>query len=487
MIAKGFKRNFRPIKMLTDEQIDKIHLGTLRILEETGLRIEHERALNLLRDNGCNVDFDKMQCRFPSWLVEECLRKCPRSFRIKARRSANDITLGENTLYFSTTPGMQTVDLDTWEPRPPTREEFYQALTVIDGLDNPQMTSNYYPWFGWEGLSSVMCIPEGFAARVRNTSKVLSTAYSNNCEIFTIAMAKAVDAEAFIAPLPSQPLTYSVEAIEALYRGLNADFPFRFISGLVMGATSPATIAGSVVMANATAIAGIVLTQLIRPGARVAASPQSYPQNMRTGLCDFGNIGESLHRAASNQYWQRVGIPTLNICGYSNSKLIDFQCGYERTIQAVIAALSGTDVIAQGGAMHAELTLHPILMVLDNDTANMIGRFMEGVEVTDETLALDLINEVGPIPGMYLDKEHTRRWWKKEQFMPKAADRLGIPEWIAKGKKSAIDYAQERMEEILATHTPAPLTPSQEEDIDRILGEAREYYRKKGMLRSRKT
>lgn len=482
MARKGFKRNFSPLKLLTDGQIDEIHRSTLRVLEETGLRIEHKEALKLLSESGCKVDYESMRVKFPQWLVEECLRKCPKSFRVKARNPENDIILGENTLYFSTTPGMHTVDLNTWEPRPPTREEFYDALTVIDALDNPQMTSNYYPWFGWEGLPPAMCIPEGFAARVRNTSKILSTAYSNNCEIFTIAMAKAVGAEAFVAPLPSQPLTYYVEAIEALYRGLEAGFPFRFISGIVMGATSPATIAGSVITANATAIAGIVLTQLIKPGARVAASPQSFPQNMRSGLCDFGNIGESLHRAASNQYWRRLGIPTLNICGYSNSKLIDFQCGCERSIQAVIAALTGTDVIAQGGAMHAELTLHPVQMILDDDVANMIGRFVEGVEVSDDTLAVDLINEVGPIPGMYLDKEHTRKWWKKEQFMPRAADRLGIPEWIAKGKKSAIDYAQKRIEEILTMHKRDRLTPKQEEDVARILEEAWQYYREKDML-----
>ena len=102
---------------------------------------------------------------------------------------------------------------------------------------------------------------------------------------------------------------------------------------------------------------------------------------------------------------------------------------------------------------------------------------MESVEVNDETMALDLINEVGPIPGFYLNKEHTRKWWKKEQFVPKVADRLTYPEWLKAGKKSCLDYAKERMGEILATHKVSlPLTRSQEEDIERILNEARKLF-----------
>jgi trimethylamine--corrinoid protein Co-methyltransferase len=112
----------------------------------------------------------------------------------------------------------------------------------------------------------------------------------------------------------------------------------------------------------------------------------------------------------------------------------------------------------------------------------MIGRFMEGIAVNDETLAIDLIEEVGPIPGHFLNKEHTRKWWRLEQFVPKAADRLTYPEWMDTGKKSCLDYAKERMEEILATHKATPLTPSQEGDVERILEEARKYYEERGLI-----
>ncbi|MFC2013101.1 trimethylamine methyltransferase family protein [Chloroflexota bacterium] len=482
MAKKGFQCNFAPIKLLSEDQVDEIHRSTLRVLEETGLKIEHERALKLLAKNGCKVDFDTSQVKFPPRLVEECLQMCPKSFRVRARNPENDLILGENTLYFGTSPGMDTVDLDTWEARRPTKKEFYDATTLTDALDNPHITMNYYPWFGWDELPPNMCIPEGFAARVRNTSKPLCTAYSNNCEIFTIQMAQAVGAEAFLAPYASAPLTYYGEGIEALFRIVEAGFPMRCCAGETMGATAPATVAGAIVSSSATALATLVLTQCIRPGARVATLCGAFSQNMKSGLIDFGSIQESLHRAAFIQYWRWLKIPTMTLTTFTNSKSIDFQNGYERAIATTIGALSGVNILQTVGCIYGELTLHPLQIVLDDDIANMVGRFIEGIKVDEETLAVDLIHEVGPIPGMHLDKAHTRKWWQSEGFITKAADKLGIAEWMATGKKNSLDYAQERMEKILATYKPLPLTPRQEEDIDRILKECWEYYRKKDML-----
>ena len=109
--------------------------------------------------------------------------------------------------------------------------------------------------------------------------------------------------------------------------------------------------------------------------------------------------------------------------------------------------------------------------MLDDDIAGWIGRYIEGVNVTDETLAIDLIEQVSPISGNSLTTEYTRKWWGKEQFMPKAADRKTYPEWLKRGKKDTLALAKERVKEILATHQPKPLTPEQDKAIDEILEE----------------
>ena len=272
-------------------------------------------------------------------------------------------------------------------------------------------------------------------------------------------MAQAVGMDLLGMCVVTPPLTIPHDAAEATFRLVEAGFPIRTLSGLTMGATSPATIAGSIVTACAALLAVIVLTQLIKPHTRVLVKDMTFPQNMRTGTPIFGAIETVLHNVVFNQIFRRYGIPRASTF-FPNSKLPDYQCGYEKTNIALIAALSGANYIDTHGSVYGELSHHPVLAVLDDDLAGMIGRFIEGVTLTDETLAIDLIEEVGPIPGHFLNKEHTRKWWKLEQFLPKTADRLTYPEWMQSGKKSCLDYAKERMEEILAIHKPTPLTPS---------------------------
>jgi len=479
---KGFTRNIKPLEILTDEQISSIHRGTLKVLERTGLRFEHEKALEVFENAGCQVDHDSKRVRFPIHLVEESLRKCPNSFHVTAREPKNDVMIGGNTTYFCTFPGMETVDLNTWEPRLPTKSEYDEGVRVLDALDNLHIFSCYAPYFGFKGVPEVMRIPEGLARRVRYSSKTGHTSYANDADIFNIKIAKAVRMETMGIVNPSPPLTYYKDAIESAFRYSEAGFPVIVGSAPAYGATGPATIAGSTITDNAELIAGIVLIQLVSPGTRVVASDYAFPLDMRSGSPAFGAIGISLHTVIFNQIWRNYKVPVLNTISVSSSKEIDFQCGYERAMYALLGALSGGHMITLHGGIYGEITYHPVLSILDDDIAGMIGRFLEGVEVNDETLALDLIDEVGPIPGHYLNKEHTRKWWKKEQFIPKVADRLTYPEWMRRGKKIALDYAKERMDDILATHKPTPLPQDQSEELEKILEEAREYYKGRGMI-----
>ena len=484
MTTKGFRRNFKPLEILTEEQVEAIHRGILDVLESTGVRVEHNRALKLFEKNGCQVDYDEMRVRIPAGVVEECLRKTPSSFHMKARDPKNDLQIDGNTTYFAPAPGMRTLDLDTWETRPATRKERDDGLIVLDALDNTHTLSPYVPYFEVEGIPPAMAIPEGVAAMLRNSTKIQpNVGFQLDCEIFNIAMAKAAGTEIAQNFCTAPPLTIFTDAAEAMFRALEAGLSMNLGGGTQMGATAPATIAGTIIVNSAQAMSGLVLAQLIKPGARVKRGDFSHITDMRSGSPIFGSIEGALETVGLNQVWRKYGIPTsTGNHGYSSSKRIDFQCGYEKAMGALAASLVGTNVIGLQGGPYGELAWHPALAVLDDDIAGMVGRFLEGVLVNNETLAVDLIKAVGPIPGMYLDKAHTRQWWQKEQFIPKAADRLTYPEWMESGKKSALDYAQDRVEEILATHKPKPLTASQDEEIDRILAEARAYYKKKGMM-----
>lgn len=484
MAMKGFSLKIKPLEILSDEQIEKIHQGTLEVLEETGIRIEHDRALKLFVENGCKVNFKDKRVRIPGYLVEECLNKAPNSYIVKARHPKNNLRIGGNTLYFANFPGMRTVDLNTWEYRPATKKENADAIKILDGLDNIHKLLCYTPYFEVEGIPPVMAIPESVAAKMRNSTKVQLTGYAHDCEIFTIKMAQVAGTEIFGQCAASPPLTYQKDAIESAFRFVEAGLPLHVGTGDVFGATSPATIAGSIITNNAEIIAIVVLGQLIKPGTRIIAVDFVFPQNMRTGEPAFGAIGIGLHQVIFNQIWRRkYKIPTNSASiGLSSSKKADFQCGYEKAINTLLSALSGASIIQLHGGIYGEITYHPVQSILDDDIAGMVGRFVEGVEVTDETLATDLIKEVGPIPGYYLNKEHTRRWWKKEQFLPKVADRLTYREWLKRGKKDALGYAKERMEEIFTTHEPLRLSKDQDREIENILEETRKYYIEKGKM-----
>lgn len=483
MALKGFLRGFKPFEIITEEQVELIHEGTLDVLFQSGVKIYNEKALKVFKQNDCKVDFDTKLVRFPPALVEECLRRCPSSFRVKSRNPDHDLVLGLNHVVFFNFPGRDIVDLSTGESRPPTRKEHIDLVTVLDALPTVHFINNY-PYFGYRGIPENMKELEGAAIRLNHSTKVTMEIANNDIDQFTFRMAKAIGTEIFANPNTSSPLTCYTDQTNACFLAAEYNLPSMIWDGATAGSTAPSSIAGAVVSSNAEVIPYIVLLQLLKPGARVAVANLVLPQNMRTGAPAFGDISISLHLVAYNQVWRRYGIPMVaSSSGVSNSKIIGFQLAYEKTIPSLIAAISGASAVQIHSSVYGEITAHPIQAILDDDIAHMIGRFVEGLEVSEDSLAVDLINNIGPIPGHFLNQEHTRRWWNREQYVTRSADRLTYPEWESSGKKNEIDYARERMEEILSTHrVNPPLTPGEESEVESILKEAREYFRKAGLI-----
>jgi len=475
MPLKGFSRNIKPLEILSESEVEAIHRSTLDVLEVTGMRVESENALKIYHKNSCNVDFKNKRVRFPSYIVEESIRKCPSSFTMKSRNPKHNIRIGGNTAYFSDMPGMRILDLDTFETRPATRQENREAVVILDALENIHILCSYTPYFEIEGIPPSMAIPESFAAKIKNSSKVSWEGYQNNCEVFIIEMAKVIDQDVMGLGLPSAPLTLYADACESIIRFAKANLPLNIASGCVMGGTSPSTIAGTLVTFNVEVLSGIVLAQMVSPGTRIAVEDTILPMDMYSGNPIFGNIITCLHIAAFSQIWRKYEIPTFADSGWTNSKKIDFQNGYERSMTALICALSGCHVSNLFGGVYGELAFHPIQSILDDDIAAMVGRFIEGVIIDEERLATDLIEEIGPIPGYYLNSSHTRKFFK-EILVPESADMLGYPDWVEKGKKDAIDYARQRMSDILGKHEVYGITADQEKEIDNILKKAREFY-----------
>ncbi len=482
-MLKGFTRRCPPIELLAEEEAEAIHRGALYVLQRTGLRVEHEGALDLYARHGCPVDWEERRVRIPPGLVEESLRSCPSSYVLKARNPDQDLMVGGNTVYFMQGMGMRYVDLHSWETRPATAAEHGEAMVVADALENVHLADGVFFYMERQGIPPVMVMLENLVSGLRHSTKAQQFGYQKDCEIFAIRIAEALGINLNPELDSASPLTLYGGAVEAAFRYVEAGIPVEPCSSMTMGSEGPATLAGAMVLAVAVVMAWAVLVQLIKSGAPMSIQHGLKPMDMRRGSARFGSPEYALTGAMMNQMLRRYAIPSCPGSGFTSlSKKIDYQVGYEKSLGALISALSGGHLLIFQGGSSAELLYHPALSILDDDVAGWIGRFLEGVTVTDETLAVDLINQVGPIPGHYLSSAHTRQWWKKEQFLPQVADLEAYAVWVRSGKKDALALARERMEQILATHRPEPLGPEQEQAVADILAEARQYYRNQGLI-----
>ncbi len=479
----GFTRKFPPLTYLTEEEMETIHRGALFVLQKTGMRIEHEGALKLLAENGCQVDFEKQRARIPPHLAEECLRMVPSNFILRARDREKDLMIGGDTVYFMQGMGMRFVDLNTWETRPATAAEHRDAMIVADALENTHLAEAWEIYTDREGIPPIMAVLENLASGIRYSSKTQVAGNIKDTEIFAIKMAKAVGTDLFPEIEHAAPLTIQNGGATAAYRYIDADIPITPALSVSMGATGPATLAGTVLLQVAETMGWAVVTQLYKPGAPIAAGHGAGPIDMQTGINVWMRPATTMSTVMMNQMLRKYQLPIWSYSGFaSDSKKIDFQAGFEKSTGILMSALSGAHIHLYQGGSSSELFYSPELSVMDDDVAGWIGRILEGPQVTDETLAIDVINQVGPIPGHYLGHAHTREWWQKENLFLQVTDTEPYSTWVTSGKKDMISHAKEKIEEILATHKPMPLTPEQEAEIEEVLQEAREYYRKRGMI-----
>ncbi len=482
-MLEGFTRSFEPLETLSEAELDEIHRGGLYTLENTGMRVEHAGALKMFAEAGCRVDFEDQRVRIPAWLAEECVRKAPSSYLVTARDGRSHVMVGGSTLYFMQGMGMQHIDLDTWERRPATLQEHKEAMIVADALDNCHMADAVFAYTDLQGVPPAMAFLETLASGIRNTGKAQHYGYSKDCDIFAIQLAKDLGINLEPEMDTASPLAIHKGSVDVTYRYVEADMPIQPCIGVTMGAEGPATMAGTLVMAAASVMGWAVLTQLIKPGAPFSIQYGFKPMDMRRGSPLFASVVNSLAHIGMNQLLRRYEIPSCTSAGFTSlSKKLDYQAAYEKSMGTVISAVSGGNLhIFQGGTL-AELVYDPVLSILDDDIAGWVGRLLQGIDVNSETLAIDLINDVGPVPGHFLNTSHTRKHWKEEHFFPQVADEEVHSVWLEEGKRDALVLAQERMDDILTNHKPEPLTADQESSVQRMLTDAREHYRKEGMI-----
>ncbi|RPI47982.1 MAG: trimethylamine--corrinoid methyltransferase, partial [Chloroflexi bacterium] len=213
----------------------------------------------------------------------------------------------------------------------------------------------------------------------------------------------------------------------------------------------------------------LVLAQAINPGIPVNYTTYGGVLDARSGSHSFGAPELGLYNAAAAQLSRWYGIPNNLVTGISDSKVPDAQAAYEKALTTVLPCLAGADSTSLiGGELDFGLSASYEQLVIDDEIAGQILRLVRGFEVNEETLALDVIREVGP-GGHYLDSRHTRKHFREELWLPRLADRRPWDVWQADGAKDAVMRARERVEELLAAHQPVPLAPERAAAVDGVV------------------
>ena len=456
----------RPKDLLTELEVDMIHASTLKVLDQVGVVFGDEGALDILERGGCQVDRGSGRVRFPGQLVEECLKLCPEQFLLKARHPDYDLEVGGDRVFFQSHPGLHIADLETGERKEASLQDIGPLVRLIDALDEihlaimPTATiSEKHPTVMTEWVA---------AEQMRNTQKVTAHGAFHGCAKWVIEMAAVTDQQVYGQINSVTPLRYHHDQIEGGLEFVSAGHPICILPGPTLGASSPATLAGTLVLQNAEHLAGVVLVQLFHPGAPVTLASYPHVMDMRNGAPCIGGVEVGLLGAALAQIGRRYGIPSHPEFPMTDSKVLDEQTAFEKAMSLVLVAEAGANLVTNGGALEAEKLWSPVQLVIDNELNGMVGRILDGIRVDEDTIALDVIKEIGQ-SGQYLRSKHTRRTWRAEQFLPSLADRLGFGTWQAEGSRDIVHRARERALELVAEHQVPPLPEEQDRELDRIV------------------
>jgi trimethylamine--corrinoid protein Co-methyltransferase len=477
-------------RLLADPQIEEIFHAALDVLERAGTRIYGTEALALLAGAGSLVGDEQITAgvpdalvQIPSWLVRQALGSVPGRIVVAGRDRSKRIYLERNKFNFGTGSDCpQMVDPHTAQVRKYTFDDVYDAARISDALPN----IDFHMSLGLtSGVQPQTYDRPQFLAMLKGTSKpLIVTAVDREGLADQYAMACKVlggPHEFAKTPLfvvyiePSSPLTHSIEAVEKILYAAETGIPAIYTPCILCGGTGPATLAGTMVQALAEYLVGVVLSQLKRPGAGVIMGGVNSVMDMSTSILSYGAPELALVSAGMTEISRWLGVPMFSTAGCSDAKVLDEQAAIEATLSIVIAALSGANLIHDVGYLESGLLGSFDMLVMSNEIIGMAKRILGGIRVSQETLAVDVIERVGP-GGHYLTQEHTRRNFKAEAWFPALMDRQMRRTWEAAGSKSMADRIRTQVLDILKEHEPLPLEAAAEAALNDIVAQAQERH-----------
>lgn len=463
------------LNFLSEEDVEKIHLTTMDILENKGVLFACQQAVDIFKKGGFSVKEGVV--KFPPELVEQALSHVPKKFVRCGLRPEYDVEMGVGKCHFGggSLP-LYVVDGNTYQRREALKQDMVNFTRLVDGLANLA--------FG-NGVVKPSDVPDSVihAVWIQN---ILKNTYKPSCCWYATSARMADDTIKIlqaacggldelkerktwaITSCPVAGLKWA-DSIIGLIEMAKVGIPVEIMDTPFPGSMSPVTLAGTLALSNATVLSAVVLSQIINPGTPVVYAFYGGIMDMQTGGHAFGTPEVALYNAGAVQLCRRYGIPTNMTAPTTDSKVPDAQAAYEKMMVALLSALAGADSLTLlGGVLDFALSASYEQMIIDNEIAGQILRILKGFEVNKETLAAEIIKKTD-YGGWYLDNEHTLKHFKEVFWFPLLSDRQPREIWESKGSKDTKQRAQTIAKRIIEENRPSPLSDERMAAADKVV------------------
>jgi trimethylamine--corrinoid protein Co-methyltransferase len=466
------------LQLLTESQIEEIHLATLELLRRTGVEVENDDVRERMAQAGCWVEEHRV--RIPADLIEWAIRAAPSRVTLCRRDGSPALQLEGRKGYYGT--GSDTpfvLDVNSGERRPAMLQDVKNVARLVDGLDNIEFLMCM-------GIASDVAEMQSdlyhFKAMVENTSKPLVyTAWDRQNLEDIVAMAEAVAGSpqalqhspfCALYTEPISPLTHAEESCQKLLYMAEKKLPVVYTPGMQIGGTAPVTVAGALVQANAEQLSGLLICQLVQQGAPVICGGGVLFMDMAQGLISYAAPEFMQAMAGLSDLCHYYRLPIFSFAGCSDAKIFDQQASAEGALWMLVSALSGGNLIHDVGYLEGGLTASYQMIAAMDEVAGLVKRFMAGIEVSAETLALPVIDQVGP-GGHFIAEDHTYRHFR-QNWVPDLFNRETFGDWQAAGAASLGERANDKVVGILKNHEPIELEAGVAAELSNLLQAATE-------------
>jgi trimethylamine--corrinoid protein Co-methyltransferase len=459
------------------DECEELHLASLEVLDSIGVRVHDKGALGLLRDGGARVEGDLV--RIPTGMVQGALTTVPSRVTVGSRDGEHAMLLERGRIYFgSGSDTGTTYDVYTGERRKTVKEDVANASQVADALEQIDFVMS---------MAIASDVPvhslflQQFEAMVLNTTKpIIYTADGRQDveDIIEISEIIAGSLEALqnnpfiiLYAEPSSPLQHSQTALQKLLLCAQKGVPVIYIPTVMLGASGPVTSAGSIIIANAEILSGLVIHQLQSKGAPFIYGGSAPSMDMRTTICTYGSPEAILNDAAIISMSRYYNLPDFCTGGCTDSQVFDQQAATEAALGMLLLGMAGGTLIHDLGYMGSGMTSSMEMLVLTDEVASMVRHMLKGVEISPVTKAMEVIRKVGP-GGNFLTEDHTLNNFKQYLHFSDLLNRDDYDNWNRGGGDDFGKKANAKVRHILDSHRAPDLSPD-------IVGAVREVVQRR--------